>query len=176
MDARAGRLVMILVASLMSISTASSASAQSQGTDRSSTPRRQHDCHELRAESLETVGDVATFLEVGVITNGGILNGSFEIVWDPATGSVIVTDPDVASWFSVFTLTTKRGELKAHNVFLYNLVTGLWTSMAQIDPATSTGRFAGATGVLYFNGSTIGVFPDSSYPSDVLAHICLADR
>jgi hypothetical protein len=82
----------------------------------------------------------------------------------------------VVSWFTIFTLTANRGELKAHNVFLYNLGTGLWMSIAQINPSTSTGRFAGATGILYFNGSTIGIFPDSSYPSDVLAHICLADR
>ena len=176
MSARAGKPKVIVVASLISISMASSASAQSQRSDASSAMRRQHDCREIRAESIETVGDVAKFIQIGVITNGGILDGTTEYVFDPATGSVRVTDPDVASWFSVFTLTTKRGELKAHNVFLYNLVTGLWTSMARIDPATSTGRFAGATGVLYFNGSTIGVFPDSSYPSDVLAHICLADR
>jgi hypothetical protein len=176
MNARAARLEMILVASFISISMASSASAQSRPSDGSSATRRQHDCQELRAESIETVGDVANFIEVGVITNGGILNGTTEYVFDPATGSVRVTDPDVVSWFSAFTLTTKRGELKAHNVFLYNLVTGLWTSMAQINPATSTGRFARATGILYFNGSTIGVVPDSSYPSDVLAHICLADR
>jgi hypothetical protein len=95
------------------------------------------------------------------------------MVWNPATGSVIVTDPNVVSWFTAFTLTTRRGQLRAHDVNIYNFVTGLWTSMAHINPDTSTGRFAGATGILYFNGRTVGVFPDSSYPSDVTAHICL---
>jgi hypothetical protein len=168
--------MMILVATMMSLSLASSALAQSVSSDRSSAARKQRSCHELRANSVETIADLANFIDVGVMTNGGILNGTTEYVFDPATGSVRVTDPDVVSWFSAFTLTTKRGELKAHNVFLYNLVTGLWTSMAQIDPATSTGIFAKATGVLYFNGTTIGVVPDSSYPSDVLAHICFAER
>ena len=177
MNVRAGRLALFFVVQLMAFSMELPVSTQTQSDDQSSTARQKDGCHEIRAESVETPGDIANFIEVAVITRGGILNGTAEYVWDPATGSVRVTDPDVVSWFTTLTLTTKRGELKAYNnVFLYNLVTGLWTSMARINPAASTGIFAGATGILYFNGSTIGVFPDSSYPSDVLAHICLGGK
>jgi hypothetical protein len=45
-----------------------------------STARKPNRCHEITAKSLETVGDVANFIEVSVITHGGILNGTATIV------------------------------------------------------------------------------------------------
>jgi hypothetical protein len=64
--------------------------------------------------------------------------------------------------------------LKTSNVYVYNFVTGLWTAMGRIDADMSTGRFAGATGVLYFNGETIGVLPNQSYPSAITGEIWFA--
>jgi hypothetical protein len=45
--------------------------------------------------------------------------------------------------------------------------------MGRINPSTSTGKFAGATGVLYFNGKTIGTAIPFTYPSEVNGEICL---
>jgi hypothetical protein len=39
---------------------------------------------------------------------------------------------------------------------------------------TSTGKFAGATGVLYFNGKTVGNAIPITYPSDIIGEICFA--
>jgi hypothetical protein len=107
-------------------------------------------------------------------TNGGILNGTTEVVWNPATGVAVLTDPNSVSYFVAFTLTTAQSQVKARLVTMYNFTTGLFTSLAYINPDTSTGPFAGATGVGYFNGRTVAVSPNSSYPSHVTAQICFA--
>jgi len=106
----------------------------------------------------------------GTITNGGILNGTTETVYNPA--AVFTPDPNVVSYIAELTITTAQGQLKTSNVYIYSFATGLWTAMGHINPETSTGRFAGATGILYFNGSTIGALPDESYPSEVNGEIC----
>ena len=106
--------------------------------------------------------------------NGGILNGTTEYVYSP--DFVFTPDPNVVSYISEFTLTTNQGQVKAGTVYIYNFVTGLWTAMGSIHPDTSTGRFAGATGVLYFNGRTVGAGPDQSYPSDITGEICFANE
>ena len=65
-------------------------------------------------------------------------------------------DPNTVSFTADLTITTNHGQLKARSVFLFDLVTGLWTVIERINPDTSTGRFAGATGVLFPSGTTIG--------------------
>jgi hypothetical protein len=74
------------------------------------------------------------------------------------------------------TLTTKYGVVKARVVNLFNFATGIWTSIATIDPTTSTRRFAGATGTLWYpNGTTVALADGSQvYPSDVTGQLCLA--
>lgn len=108
----------------------------------------------------------------GTITMGGSLNGTTTTVYNPA--AVFTPDPNVVSYIAELTITTQNGQLKTDNVYIYNFATRLWTAMGNINPASSTGSFQGATGVLYFNGSTIGLFPDESYPSDVAGEICYA--
>lgn len=110
----------------------------------------------------------------GTITKGGILNGTTETVYSPA--SVFTPDPYVVSYIAETTITTNQGQLKTNNVYIYNFVTGLWTAMGRINPEASTERFSGATGVLYFNGTTVGVFPDQSYPSVITGGICFANE
>ena len=108
----------------------------------------------------------------GIITNGGILNGPTETLYNPA--SVFTPDPTVVSYVGELTITTIQGQLKTSNVYIFNVATGLWTAMGRINADTSTGRFAGATGVLYFNGKTVGAF--ESFPSAITAEICFADQ
>jgi hypothetical protein len=53
-------------------------------------------------------------------------------------------------------------------VYLYNFGTGQFTILARIKSDASTGSFVGATGVLYFNGKTVG----STFPSEISGEIC----
>jgi hypothetical protein len=46
--------------------------------------------------------------------------------------------------------------------------------MGRIDPNTSTGRFAGASGALYVNGITVGTAIPIAYPSEIIGEVCLA--
>ena len=51
------------------------------------------------------------------------------------------------------TVTTNRGLLKTSNTYIYSFETGFFTVMALIDPNLSTGRFAGATGVVHLTAN-----------------------
>ena len=74
------------------------------------------------------------------------------------------------------TLTTKHGIVKARVLFLFNVVTGIWTSIATIDPDSSTGEIRRSDRYLWFpNGTTINQDGGAqAYPSDVTGQICLA--
>jgi hypothetical protein len=75
------------------------------------------------------------------------------------------------------TITTANGELKASTVILGDVVIGdVFAQVARINPATSTGRFAGATGVIYFSGKTIGSFEVGPYQSQITGEICFPDN
>lgn len=125
-------------------------------------------CKQVKGNSIEDFsGGLVT---TGTITNGGILNGTTEWVYSPAF--VVTPNPTVVSYTSELTITTTLGQLKNSNVYLYNFGTGRFTALAQINPHTSTGRFAGATGLLYFNGKTVG----STFPSEIAGEVCFANE
>jgi hypothetical protein len=108
----------------------------------------------------------------GTITNAGFLNGTTAI--DESSSAYPTPVPTTVSYTAKVVLTTHQGQLRYTNLYLYDFATGLWTAMGRIDPSTSTGRFAGATGVLYFNGKTVGTAIPFSYPSDIAGEVCLA--
>jgi len=54
------------------------------------------------------------------------------------------------------TITTNKGVLKTHNVGIFDC-DGIVRAIDRIDPNSSTGDFAGATGVLYINGRRLMV-------------------
>lgn len=125
-------------------------------------------CKQAKGNSIEVFsGGLVT---TGTISNGGILNGTTEFVYSPAF--VFTPDPAVGSYTAELTITTIHGELKTNNVYLYDFGTGRFTILARIDPNTSTERFDGATGVLYFNGKTAG----STFPSDIAGEICFENE
>jgi hypothetical protein len=124
----------------------------------------------------------ATFVDVysggstssGSVTQGGILNGTTLTVFtSTAFPSPVST---IVSYTADLTVTTNQGQLKTFNVYLYDFGTGFFTVLGRIDPKSSTGRFAGATGVLYINGKTIGTAIPFTYPSDITGAICLANQ
>ncbi|HEX6730722.1 MAG TPA: hypothetical protein VF074_11945, partial [Pyrinomonadaceae bacterium] len=63
--------------------------------------------------------------------------------------------------------------LKTHNVAIFDVVRGVFSAIDRIDPNTSTGDFAGATGVLYINGKT----PDggATIQAEITGEVCLAN-
>lgn len=106
----------------------------------------------------------------GTITRGGILNGTTETVYTSAAFPTPVAT--TVSYTADTTITTTHGQLKTSNVYLYDFATGLFTVLGRINPDTSTGRFGGATGVLFFSGKTIG--NGFTYQAGITGEICLA--
>ena len=130
-------------------------------------------CYTIKAEAHDTwpgAGNVST----GVITHSGLLNGTTQYVYD--TDAFLTPDRNMVTFGAELTLTTNHGVIKARVLDLFNVATGIWTSIATIDPNTSSGRFAGAIGTLWYpNGTTINLDNGAQvYPSDVTGQICLS--
>jgi hypothetical protein len=106
----------------------------------------------------------------GNITNAGILDGTTQTVYAPAY--VVTPAPTVLSYTANMSISTVNGQLKTTNVYLYDFATGLFTIFARVDPANSTGKFAGATGALFIGGKTIG--NGSTYDAEIAGEICMA--
>jgi hypothetical protein len=126
------------------------------------------DCKEAKGTSVD-VFNGAPGVAYGTISNGGWLNGTAVTTFSP--GGAPTPDPAVFSFPADAVLTTEGGQLKYRLVFIFNSVTGIFTSMGRIDPTSSTGRFAGATGTIYLNGG--GVDP-ITFVSEIAGQICLA--
>ncbi len=105
----------------------------------------------------------------GTITQGGRLNGTTLEVF---TSAITPTpDPNAFSLTNDYTVTTRRGVLKTHNVGIFDIALGVFTDFARIDPNASTGDFAGATGVLYINGRAT----DGGATAEITGEICFAN-
>ena len=120
--------------------------------------------------------DLATGISAGTITAGGWLNGTTETAINLGAGFVFTPDPNVIVFLSDTTITTIDGQLKASLVTTFNVVTGVFTEWGNINSDTSTGRFAGATGVIFFNGRTRGSVDTGPFESDVVGEICFAQK
>jgi hypothetical protein len=132
----------------------------------------QNGCRQAKGVWIDGVSGTPYTGASGTITRGGILKGTTVVVYNPAY--VITPNPNVVAYIAELTITTPHGQLKTSNVYIYDVARNdLWTAMGFIDPETSTGIFAGATGVLYFNGKTIGIYPLAVYPSNITGQICL---
>lgn len=128
-------------------------------------------CQEIRASLSEVYnGGAGTS---GTITNGGFLNGTTTTVFPPAY--VVTPDPNIVAYTGEMTITTSLGILRINNVYLYSFATGQGTVLGRINPNAGTGRFAGATGVVFFNmRKTIGTSVPFTYLQDIAAEICFA--
>jgi hypothetical protein len=134
---------------------------------------RDFNCYAIKGEAQDTWPG-AGFVSTGVITRSGALNGTTEYVYD--TDGFPTPDPTMVTFGAGLTLSTRYGLVKARVVFLFNVATGIWTSIATIDPDTSTGKFAGAIGTLWYpNGTTINLDNGAQvYPADLTGQVCLA--
>ena len=105
----------------------------------------------------------------GTVTQGGILNGTSVLAFSP--GSTPTLDPNTLSFSYDWTLTTVQGQLRVRFVNVFNVVTGLTTAMGTIDPNNSSGRFSGATGVLFSSGGPVSNSPSLPIKTDITGEI-----
>ncbi len=131
-------------------------------------------CRKLKGTSVAVL-DPATGIASGPITHAGILNGPADDVINFSAGFVLTPDPNVITYLSDLTITTRRGQLRSsNNVNAFNFVTGTFTEFGNINPNTSTGSFAGAAGVIFFSGRTIGSLETGPYEAEMTGEICFA--
>ena len=138
-------------------------------------PSPNSNCKQIKGFSV-TVFDPITGIVSGPITNAGILNGPSEDVINFGAGFVFTPDPSVISYTSELTITTVDGQLKASTVTTQSVVTGVGAEWGHINPNTSTGRFAGATGQIFFSFKPVGDPAIGPYEADVTGEICFANQ
>jgi len=138
---------------------------------RSSQSANSH-CKKFTGRAVQ-VFDPATGIASGPVTNAGILNGTADDVINFGAGFVFTPDPNVVTYLSDTTITTIHGQLKASVAVTQSIVTGAGTEWGNINPNTSTGRFAGATGVIFL--SFTAVDPNiGPFESEIVGEICFA--
>lgn len=133
--------------------------------EQSASAQSTNNCMKVKGKTV----DVGGFITTTTITNGGILNGTGETVFGAAF--VPTPDPTTFSFTGDTTLTTNRGVLKTHNVYIVDFATAAGTALYRIDPSTSTGIFAGATGVLFLNAKDVSGL---TVEGDISGEICFA--
>ncbi|NTU82293.1 MAG: hypothetical protein HGA45_23425 [Chloroflexales bacterium] len=124
------------------------------------------DC--TRAKGNLLVADNGNGTTSGTITQGGKLNGTTHAVF--TSGLTATPDANTFSYTDDFTVTTNKGVLKTHNIGIFDVGLGLFSEIARIDPNASTGAFAGATGVLYINGTTTD--GGATFQAEITGEIC----
>lgn len=129
-------------------------------------------CQEVKATWIDIYNGGNT--TSGTITNGGALNGTTLTVFN--TGAFPTSEPTIVSYAGDLSLTTNHGRLNTRNVYIYDFATGRFTIMGRVNPNTSTGRFAGATGTLFIAGKTIGAAVPFTYPSEITGEICFVNE
>jgi hypothetical protein len=129
----------------------------------------ENDCKQVKGQQVGVLDEV-TNTTSGTVSKGGWLNGTYVAVF--SGGALPTPDPTTISFTSDFTITTNHGELKASNVYLFNFA-GVGAVLGRINPTTSTGRFAGATGVLYF-AAKVTSFSPFTVEEGIAGEICFA--
>ena len=128
-------------------------------------------CKEAKGNLVEAF-DPGSNTTTGTLSDGGWLDGTTVAVFN--SGAYPTPVPKEVTFTSTFTLTTNHGKLNGDRIYLLDLVTGQGMAMVKIDPTTSTGVFAGATGVVFFGlikSTTVAVGP---YYEVVSGQICFA--
>lgn len=132
-------------------------------------------CKPIKGKGIQFF-DPVTGVISGPVTNAGILNGSLEDIVNFGAGVVFTPDPTVVAYTTELTITTIYGQLKVSPVTTQSLVTAAGTEFGNINPTTSTGRFAGATGLLFITFKAIGDPSIGPYEAEFSGEICLANN
>lgn len=129
-------------------------------------------CKQAKGNVVEAF-DTVTGTSMGTLTNGGWLDGTTVAAFN--SGAFQTPSPTQVTFGSLYTLTTNHGQLQGSAVYLLDLVTGQGTVMIKIDPAASTGLFAGSTGVLFLNLIQSDTIFFGPYHEEVGGKICFAN-
>jgi len=176
--------LVIVMLILGSFSVEQSASAQSTRAlfgrpihfaQLTSAPSTNSTCKKLKGQGVQ-VFDPATGVISGPVTNAGILNGMLEDVVDFDAGFVFTPDPTVVSYTTALTITTIHGQLRARPVTTQSIVSGAGAEWATIDSEASTGKFAGATGLIYIAFRPVGDPSLGPYEAEITGEICFANE
>jgi hypothetical protein len=128
-------------------------------------------CKKLKGSSVQ-IYDPATGIVTGPVTNAGFLNGTLEDIINFGAGFVVTPDPTVFAYITDLTITTNQGQLKASPVTTQSVVTADGAEWGQINPDTSTGRFAGATGIIHIRFQLIGDPSVGPWEAEITGEIC----
>ena len=171
-------VVVMLILGLFSLEQSTSAQSargffgpRGNSAQSTSTQSANSNCRRINGRSV-SVFDPATGVASGPVTNAGILNGTAEDVINFGAGFVFTPDPSVVTYLSDLTITTIHGQLKSSAVVTQSIVTGDGTEWGNINPDTSTGIFAGATGVIFFTFKLVGDDPNGPFVSEMTGEIC----
>jgi hypothetical protein len=103
-----------------------------------------------------------------------LLDGNLTDVIDFGAGFVLTPDPTVVAYRTDLTITTIHGQLKASAVTTQSIITAQGAEWGQINPNTSTGRFAGVTGMISVVFKAVGDPAVGPYETQITADICFA--
>jgi hypothetical protein len=137
------------------------------------TPSTNSNCKTIRANGVQTF-DPLTGVVSGPVTNSGILDGDLEDALNFGAGFLPTPDPNVIAYTTNLTITTNQGQLKAAPVTMQSIVTGNGAEWGEINPITSTGKFAGATGTISTVFKPVGDPSVGPYAAEITADICFA--
>ena len=118
--------------------------------------------------------DPLTGVVSGPVTNSGIIDGTLQSVINFGAGFVFTPDPTVLAYTTDLTITTIQGELKASTVTTQSIITAAGAGWGHINPNTSTGRFAGATGIIFVAFKPIGDPSVGPFQGEITADLCFA--
>ena len=131
-------------------------------------------CHKINA--ILVGGFVGALQTAGEMRGGGLLKGTTAFTGDdlePSAGLTPVVPASTASYTGVLVITTKRGTLSLRDVGIFDTDIaggeGEFSSRARV--IGGTGRFTGASGLLFFHGDTAD---DFTFEAEVSGEICLA--
>ena len=144
-----------------------------RGNSAQATPSTNSNCKKIRANGVQ-VFDPVTGVVSGPVTNSGLLDGDLEDAINFGAGFVFTPDPTVVSYTTNLAITTTHGQLKASPVTIQSILTANGAEWGEINPATSTGRFAGATGSISVVFKPLGDPAVGPYEAEITADICLA--
>jgi hypothetical protein len=144
-----------------------------RGNAAASTPSANSNCKKIRGNGVQTF-DPLTATVYGPVTNSGLLDGDLEDVIDFGAGFVFTPDPTVVAYTTNLTITTIQGQLRANPVTTQSVVTAAGAEWGHINPNTSTGRFAGATGIISIVFKPVGDPSVGPFEAEITADICFA--
>lgn len=103
------------------------------------------------------------------ITGAGLLNGTGQVTFDFASGTLPTPEPNSFTYRGEYTINTQQGQLKLRYVALDQVGPPfIHIDIARVVPEASTGRFAGATGVIYTKGDGVN--------AEFTGEICFANN